>query len=101
MRYDLVKFALKYGNKPTSREFKTSVKVVRKWVNRYVKEGISGLNDRSRKPHHSPNKCTPSLENKIIKLRKQTKHKFGAKRLIERFSLNCGKSCVQRIIKPK
>ena len=99
MRYDLVKFALKYGNKPTSREFKTSVKVVRKWVNRYVKEGISGLNDRSRKPHHSPNKCTPSLENKIIKLRKQTKHKFGAKRLIERFSLNCGKSCVQRIIK--
>ena len=33
MRYDLVKFALKYGNKPASREFKTSVKVVRKWVN--------------------------------------------------------------------
>ena len=66
MRYDLVKFALKYGNKPSSREFKTSVKVVRKWVDRYVKEGISGLNDRSRKPHHSPNKCTRALENKII-----------------------------------
>ena len=34
----------------------------------------------------------------MIKLRKDTKHKYGALRLIERFSLPYGKSCVQRII---
>ena len=99
LRYDIVKFALKYGNKPASREFKTSVKVVRKWVNRYNQEGISGLNDRSRKPHYSPNKCASTLERKIIKLRLQTKHKFGARRLIERFDLKCGTSCISRIIR--
>ena len=99
LRYDIVKFALKYGKKPASREFKTSVKVVRKWVNRYDQEGISGLNDKSRRPHYSPNKCALTLEKKIIKLRLQTKHKFGARRLIERFDLNCGTSCISRIIK--
>jgi transposase len=99
LRYDIVKFALKYGNKPASREFKTSVKVVRKWVNRYSQEGISGLNDRSRRPHYSPNKCASTLERKIIKLRLQTKNKFGARRLIERFDLKCGTSCISRIIR--
>ena len=98
-RYDLVKFALVYGNKATSREYKTTPKVVRKWVNRYNKFGISGLNDQSRKPHYSPNKCTLTFERKVIKLREQTKHKFGARRLIERFDLKHGTSCIQRIIK--
>ena len=98
-RYDLVKFALRNGKKPAARDYKTSVKVVRKWVRRYTECGISGLNDQSRKPHYSPNKCSFTLERKVIKLREQTKHKFGARRLIERFDLKCGKSCIQRIIK--
>jgi transposase len=97
-RYELVKFALRYGKKPAAREYGTSATVVRKWVARYKSEGITGLKERSRKPHVSPNKCSERFEKKVIKIRQQTRHKFGAVRLIERFDLKCGKSCIQRII---
>lgn len=99
LRYEMVQFAIRQGNKASARAYETSAKVVRKWVKRFEEEGLSGLKDRSRRPINSPNKCSPTLEKKIIKLRIKTKHKFGARRLIDRFDLNCGKSCVQRIIK--
>ena len=97
-RYDLVKFALIKGNKEAAREHKTSANVVRKWVSRYKTDSLKGLYDKSRRPHFSPNKCPLEFEKEVIKIRKQTKHKFGAVRLIERFNLEHGKSCVQRII---
>ena len=85
IRYKLVKFALEFGKKQAAREFKTTVQTVRRWVNRYNQEGLKGLDNQSRKPHYSPNKCPDSFEKKVIKLRLQTKNTFGAKRLIERF----------------
>jgi len=93
-----VKFALKNGKKAAAREYRTSPSVVRKWIKRYQLEGVTGLKDQSRKPHYSPNKCPMSFEKKVVKIRRLTKHKYGAVRLIERFSLEYGKSCVQRII---
>ena len=54
--------------------------------------------DKSRRPKYSPNKCSGRFEKKVIDLRIQTKHRYGAKRLIERYDLKQGKSCVQRII---
>ena len=98
IRYKLVKFALEFGKKQAAREFKTTVQTVRRWVNRYNKEGLKGLDDQSRKPHYSPNKCPDSFEKKVIELRLQTKNTFGAKRLIERFDLSYSVGCVQRII---
>ena len=98
-RYELIQFAFKYSNKQAAREFKTQPKVVRKWIARYKEFGLNGLHDKSRRPHHSPNKIDLKLERKIIKLRKQTKHKYGARQLIERFNLDCGKSCINRVIK--
>ena len=98
-RYELIKFAMRYGNKPASREYKTTAKTVRKWVKRYQEKGLSGLYDKSRRPKTSPNKCSKRVEKEIVALRKKTKHRYGAKRLIERFDLPVGKSCVQRIIK--
>lgn len=97
-RYKMVRFAIKHGNKPCRREYDVSVKTVRKWVKRYKEEGLKGLEDRSQKPKNSPNKCSESFEKKVIKLRKQTKNTFGAEKLIDRYGLQYGKSCVQRII---
>ena len=94
----MITFAKKYGKKVAAREFKTSPNVVRKWVFSYEKAGLQGLKDLSRRPKKSPNKCSHSFEAEVIKVRKQTKNKFGAKRLIERFDLDYGKGCVQRII---
>ena len=53
IRYKLVKFALEFSKKEAAREFKTTVQTVRRWVNRYNKEGLKGLDDQSRKPHYS------------------------------------------------
>jgi len=97
-RYEMVKFGLKFGVKPTAKDYGCSPKTVRKWVHRFETEGLSGLKDRSKRPKHSPLKCDFAFEKKVIQLRLKTKHRFGAKRLIERFDLRCGKSCVQRII---
>jgi transposase len=97
-RYDLVKFAFKTSKKEASREYKADIKVVRKWVERYKKYGIAGLKDLSTAPKTIPNKCSDSFEKQVIKLRLQTKNKFGASKLIERFNLKHSKNCVQRII---
>ena len=97
-RYQLVRFAREYGIKPAAREFRTYPKVVRCWVGRYEEQGLVGLHDRSRAPKTHPNQCPPSFEKTVVKLRLKTKHKFGAVRLKERFELDFGKSCIQRIL---
>lgn len=51
-RYLLVKRALEPGalRIEVAEEFGTTVKTVSKWVNRYLAEGVPGLNDRSSRP---------------------------------------------------
>lgn len=100
-RYKIVRFAREHGIKVAAREFKTYPKVVRCWVRRFEKEGLTGLNDRSKAPKTSPNRCPEAFETEVIRLRKKTKNSFGALRLKERFDLKFGKSCIQRIIRQK
>ena len=53
---------------------------LRKWVRRFEKEGQDGLQDRSKKPLHSPNrKITEQLEQQILELRKS--RNLGARRI--------------------
>lgn len=53
---------------------------LRKWANRYKEQGIIGLNSKSKRPIHSPNKkVTVDIENKILSLRK--KRNLGVRRL--------------------
>lgn len=99
LRLQLVKASFEFGIKPTARLFKCSVRTVRKWRRRYDLTGISGLVEISRKPHTMPNKCAPEFEQYIINLRKQTKNRYGGRKLIERFSISeQGKGCIQRIV---
>jgi transposase InsO family protein len=41
------------------------------WWRRYQEEGLPGLEDRSCRPHRSPNKTKPSLERRIVALRRR------------------------------
>jgi transposase InsO family protein len=41
------------------------------WLRRYRAEGLAGLEDRSSRPHRSPNKTKPSVERRIVSLRRQ------------------------------
>ncbi len=65
-RAELVKYAIKHGNKPAARKFQTSVKTVRKWRRRYEEGKRPALRDSSRRPHHSPNEIMPFWRFKIL-----------------------------------
>ncbi|MDR1453602.1 MAG: helix-turn-helix domain-containing protein, partial [Candidatus Margulisbacteria bacterium] len=100
LRLQLVKSSYAIGLKPTARLFKCSIWTVRKWRRRYEKVGITGLTEISRRPHRMPNKCSEEFEEYIINLRKQTRNKYGSRKLIERFGITeQGKGCIQRIVK--
>jgi transposase-like protein len=40
------------------------------WWRRYQAEGITGLEDRSSRPHHSPNQLKRRLERRVVSLRR-------------------------------
>ncbi|HEU5172720.1 MAG TPA: helix-turn-helix domain-containing protein [Nitrososphaeraceae archaeon] len=50
--------------------YQISRKIDYKWKNRYLKYGIDGLEDGSRKPHNiQPGKVTNEIEQQILDLR--------------------------------
>ena len=52
-----------------------------KWVERYAADGVLGLQDRSRRPHDSPQATAPDLVQVLIAVR--TRHpRWGAKKLL-------------------
>ena len=44
---------------------------VRKWVRRFLEEGKTGLRDRSFRPHRSPGRCSPVVEQRVVDARRQ------------------------------
>ena len=52
--------------------FGVSRKTGYKWVNRSDDEGPAGLEDRSRRPHHSPNETTDEIRTLLIEVRYST-----------------------------
>jgi len=40
-----------------------------KWLKRYSESGLEGLQERSRRPHHSPNRTSPENEEAILRIR--------------------------------
>ena len=44
-----------------------------KWADRYRAEGLAGLEERSRRPHHSPQQISAVVEDTIVELRKRLK----------------------------
>jgi len=95
-RLRLVQSARQRGIKPTGRLFQTTVPTVRKWLRRYLQQGLSGLQELSRAPLHQPRKTPAELEQQLLQLRK-TLPTFGARRLIREFDLPISHRALERI----
>ena len=52
------------------------------WKERYEAEGAMGLEDRSRRPHHSPHRTAESIEKRLIEERERWG--FGSKKILRR-----------------
>jgi transposase InsO family protein len=66
-----------------------SIRTVYKWRRRYGAEGVAGLQDRSSRPHASPNKTPDDVEAAVIALRKQRRiyHRIAAETGVSRTSV--------------
>jgi transposase InsO family protein len=80
MRLGWVQHYQKSGNASlTSRRCGISRPTLRKWFSRYIQQGIAGLIDQSRRPHHCPpNKVTPQQGRWITELRSR---RLGPRRI--------------------
>lgn len=94
-RLNMVRHALKCSVSDASRVYERTRKTVRKWRDRFLKEGLKGLEDRSRRPQHSPNQTSQSDKDKIIRKKKQTK--AGAMRLHNEFGIKQSERTIQKI----
>jgi len=67
--------------------FNISSKTAYKWINRFRTGGFKALEDRSRRPHTSPSKTNPSIEDAVISIRENHESWGGRKirtKLLER-----------------
>lgn len=62
------------------REFGISRKTGYKWLERYQQDGLAGLQERSRRPQHSPKQTSAEMEAQIIAARQQHPA-WGARKL--------------------
>ena len=94
-RLNMVRHSMKYGVSDASEVFGRTRKTVRKWRDRYMSEGLTGLEDRSRRPHFSPNKTSQKDIDKIVKKKKKMKH-IGAERLHHEFGIKQSARTIQK-----
>src|SRR5271165_6746873 len=73
----------------TCRYYGISRQVYYRWLRRYQEQGIDGLRDLSRRPHHSPNATHVDVVGKILYLRQN--YHFGPGKIamyLKRLDLN-------------
>lgn len=78
----------------TAQRFQVDAKTVRKWRDRYLTEGEQGLNDRSSRPHRSPQRTPRHLRRRVVRLRR--KRRWGADHIA--FEVGLAASTVQNIL---
>ncbi len=73
LRLEFVHLATQEGanRRELCRRFNISAKTAYKWLERFATEGTAGLQDRSRRPHHSPTRSTAQLEQLVVDLRRR------------------------------
>ncbi|MFJ8812918.1 leucine zipper domain-containing protein, partial [Amycolatopsis thermoflava] len=62
-----------------AERFQVSYTTVARWGGCCRQHGPAGMNDRSSRPHHSPNRTSPEVEALVVML--QQEHKIGPVRL--------------------
>lgn len=78
----------------TAERFQVDPKTVRKWRDRFVAEGLAGLEDRSCRPHRSPNRAPRRVRRRVLHLRRV--RRWGADRIAHEVGLAA--STVQNIL---
>ena len=78
----------------TAERFQVDPKTVRKWRDRWLTEGDVGLEDRSCRPHRSPNRTPRRIRRRVIELRR--KRRWGADHI--GFEVGLAASTVQKIL---
>ncbi len=73
LRQEFIHFALHEGSniRELCRRYGISPKTGYKWLNRYLLKGKPGLEDVSRRPHHSPARTESSLEKSVLSVREE------------------------------
>ena len=74
--------------------FQVDAKTVRKWRDRFVTEGEQGLEDRSSRPHRSPNRTPDHVERDVLRLRRE--RRWGADHI--GYEVGLARSTVQNIL---
>jgi transposase InsO family protein len=69
----------------TAERFQVDAKTVRKWRDRFLAEGEAGLQDRSSRPHRSPNRTPVSIRRRVLRLRRR--HRWGAEHIAHELGL--------------
>lgn len=98
VRVEMVQYAERHGVRRAAGAYGTTAKTVRKWRDRYREEGVTGLEDRSRRPKNSPGRTPRKVEKLVLRLREQYST-WGGRRLVERFELPCSAPTVYNILK--
>lgn len=98
VRLQMVRYALEEGIKPAARTYNTSKNTVKKWVRRYNKRGIAGIEEKSRAPHNIPHKTGKEIEEEVLRHR-ESKPGWGARRLKRDFEIPCSAWTINRILK--
>ena len=98
IRKKMVESSIEVGISETARTYGTTRKTVRKWLNRYKRYGISGLEDLSRAPKSFPLKMSKEEEKKIIEIRRFQPY-LGAMRIREEHNIKRSPSAIQRVLK--
>jgi transposase InsO family protein len=79
----------------TAERFQVDAKTVRKWRDRFVQEGDTGLLDRSSRPKRSPSRTPFTYRRQVIQLRRE--HRWGAAHIA--FEVGLAASTVQSILR--
>jgi len=66
--------------KELCEEFQISCRTGYTWWNRYKAEGLGGMQERSRRPHHIPRRTAEAVEQRIVELRRE-RPDWGARKI--------------------
>src|SRR5690349_13384382 len=74
--------------KELCKEFQISCRTGYTWWNRYKADGLGGMQERSRRPHHSPRRTKEETEKRVVELRRARPDRSEERRV--------GKECRSR-----
>lgn len=72
-------------------DFGISTKTGYKWFNRFIEDGVHGLGDRSRRPHHHPHQLPEDVICNLVKL-KLAHVSWGPKKIVQLYERQYGSS---------